>query len=71
MKTLGEAAADVDDLGAWVTKSRALEEARKAEERAKADKAARMLALQVCLCRQCCGCALEIVPAKQLLTVLE
>lgn len=47
MKTLGEAAPDVDDLGAWVTKSRALEEARKAEERAKAEKAARMLALQV------------------------
>ena len=47
VKTLGEAAPDVDDLGAWVTKSRALEEARKAEERAKADKAARMLALQV------------------------
>ena len=47
VKTLGEAAADVDDLGAWVTKSRALEEARKAAERAKADKAARLLALQV------------------------
>ena len=47
VKTLGEAAPDVDDLGAWVTKSRALEEARKAEERAKAEKAALMLALQV------------------------
>ncbi len=45
-KTLGEAAPDVDDLAAWVGKSRALEESRRAEERAKADKAARMLAQQ-------------------------
>lgn len=45
-KTLGEAAPEVDDTAAWVSKSRALEERRKAEERAKAEKAARMLALQ-------------------------
>lgn len=43
MTTLGEAADDVDDLAAWVTKSRALEEKAKAEARAKALKQARAL----------------------------
>ncbi|CAL8462106.1 g1637 [Coccomyxa elongata] len=43
VKTLGAASEDVDDLGAWVTKSRALEEKAKAEARAKALKQARML----------------------------
>ncbi|BDA45958.1 probable U4/U6.U5 tri-snRNP-associated protein 1 at N-terminal half [Coccomyxa sp. Obi] len=43
VKTLGAASEDVDDLAAWVTKSRALEEKAKAEARAKALKQARML----------------------------
>lgn len=47
VKTLGAASEDVDDLGAWVTKSRALEEKVKAEARAKALKQARMLEEQV------------------------
>lgn len=47
VKTLGAASEDVDDLGAWVTKSRALEEKAKAEARAKALKQARMLEEQV------------------------
>ena len=47
VKTLGAASEDVDDLGAWVSKSRALEEKAKAEARAKALKQARMLEEQV------------------------
>lgn len=48
VKTLGAADDDVDDLAAWVIKSRVLEEKAKAEARAKALKQARMLEEQVC-----------------------
>ncbi len=55
VKTLGAAADDVDDLGAWVSKSRALEEKAKAEARAKALKQARALEEQVrCLLPHSC-----------------
>lgn len=47
IKTLGEAADDVDDVSAWINKSRALEEKTKAEARAKALKAAQALEEQV------------------------
>ena len=47
IKTLGAAADDVDDVSAWASKSRALEEKAKAEARAKALKAARALEEQV------------------------
>lgn len=47
VKTLGEAAPDVDDVAAWVGKSRVLEEKAKAEARAKALKQARALEEQV------------------------
>lgn len=47
IKTLGEAADDVDDVSAWINKSRALEESAKAEARAKALKAAQALEEQV------------------------
>ncbi len=40
-KTLGAAGDDVDDLAAWVERSRLAEAAKKAEERAKAEKLAR------------------------------
>ncbi|KAK9806920.1 hypothetical protein WJX72_007494 [[Myrmecia] bisecta] len=41
VKTLGAAAPDVDDLAAWVSKSRTLEEQQRVAERAKAEKLAR------------------------------
>ena len=47
IKTLGAAADDVDDVSAWINKSRALEEKAKAEARAKALKAAQALEEQV------------------------
>lgn len=47
VKTLGEAADDVDDVAAWINKSRALEEKAKADARAKALKAAQALEEQV------------------------
>lgn len=47
VKTLGEAADDVDDVAAWANKSRAIEESAKAEARAKALKAAQALEEQV------------------------
>ena len=64
VKTLGAASEDVDDLGAWVSKSRALEEKAKADARAKALKQARMLEEQVSspshVCWSCtCGATLK------------
>ena len=47
VKTLGEAAPDVDDIASWVSKSRVLEEREKAAARAKALKQARALEEQV------------------------
>ena len=47
IKRLGAAADDVDDVSAWINKSRALEEKAKAEARAKALKAAQALEEQV------------------------
>ena len=47
MKTLGEADAEGDDLGAWISKSRKQEEKRKAKEREAALKMARQLEQQV------------------------
>ena len=53
-KTLGQAEPEVDDLGAWVRRSRALEEKAKAEAREKALRQARALQQQVwsrpCFC---------------------
>ena len=46
--TLGQAEPEVDDLGAWVRRSRALEDAAKAEAREKARRQARALQQQVC-----------------------
>lgn len=46
-KTLGAAAPEVDDLAAWVERSRAAEAAQKAAERAKAEKVARQFAEEV------------------------
>ena len=56
IKTLGEAADDVDDVSAWINKSRALEEKAKAEARAKALKAAQALEEQVCCSPSTCVC---------------
>ena len=47
MKTLGTAEEDVDDLAAWIARSRKSEEAARAAERAKAAKLAAALAAQV------------------------
>jgi hypothetical protein len=44
---LGAAGEDVDDLAAWVQRSRAAEAAQKAAERAKAEKLARQFAEEV------------------------
>ncbi len=46
-KTLGQAEPEVDDLAAWVGRSRALEEAARAAARDKAARQARALEAQV------------------------
>ncbi len=47
VKTLGQAEPEVDDLAAWVNKSRTLEEKARAEAREKALRQARALEQQV------------------------
>lgn len=59
VKTLGEAADDVDDVSAWINKSRALEEKAKAEARAKALKAAQALEEQVRCSHSACVLAVD------------
>ena len=62
VKTLGQAEPEVDDLAAWVSKSRALEEKARAEAREKALRQARALeqqarAFQGLLSLHACSCA--------------
>lgn len=49
MKTLGEAGQDVDDLAAWVTRSKKAEKKAKDLERLKAERLAKQLEEQVSL----------------------
>lgn len=64
VKTLGEAADDVDDVSAWINKSRALEEKAKTEARAKALKATRALEEQVCCTLQAWNSILELADSS-------